>query len=80
MSDGITTNDEMFSVRRARGTAGVVLEEYPRSIDDALNRAGVGWKVTHGDVLVVKAPEWTDDSGTKQPARYPGQRVQGEPP
>ena len=69
MSHGITTNDEMFSVRRAPWHGlGVVLEEYPRSIDDALDRAGLGWKVTHGDVLVVKAPEWTDDFGTKHPA------------
>ena len=34
MSHGITTNDEMFSVRRAPWHGlGVVLEEYPRSID-----------------------------------------------
>ena len=37
---------------------GVVLDEYPKSIDEALDKAGLGWKVTHGDVLVVKAPEW----------------------
>ena len=69
MSHGITTNDQMFSVRRAPWHGlGVVLEEYPRSIDDALDRAGLGWKVTHGDVLVVKEPEWTDDFGTKHAA------------
>ena len=47
---------------------GVVLDEYSRSIDDALDNASLGWKVTHGDVLLVKTPEWTDDFGTKHPA------------
>jgi phage/plasmid-like protein (TIGR03299 family) len=69
MSHGITTNDQMFSVRRVPWHGlGVVLDEYPKSIDEALDKAGLGWKVTHGDVLVVKAPEWTDDFGTKHPA------------
>jgi phage/plasmid-like protein (TIGR03299 family) len=36
--------------------------------DEALDKAGLGWKVTHGDVLVVRAPEWTDDVGAKHPA------------
>jgi phage/plasmid-like protein (TIGR03299 family) len=69
MSHGITTNDQMFSVRQVPWHGlGVVLDEYPKSIDEALDKAGLGWKVTHGDVLVVKAPEWTDDFGTKHPA------------
>jgi phage/plasmid-like protein (TIGR03299 family) len=69
MSHGITTKDHMFSVRRVPWHGlGVVLDEYPKSIDEALDRAGLGWTVTHGDVLVVKAPEWTDDFGTTQPA------------
>jgi phage/plasmid-like protein (TIGR03299 family) len=69
MSHGITTNDQMFSVREVPWHGlGVVLDEYPKSIDEALDKAGLGWKVTHGDVLVVKAPEWTDDFGTKHPA------------
>ena len=45
---------------------GVVLDEYPHSIDDALDRAGLGWQVTHGDVLVVRRPERIDDYGTRQ--------------
>ena len=58
----------MFSVRAMPWHGlGVVLDEYPRSIDEALDKAGLGWKVTHGDVLVVKTPEWTDDFGTKHP-------------
>ena len=69
MSHGITKRDQMFSVRELPWHGlGVVLEEYPKSIDEALDKAGLGWKVTHGDVLVVKAPEWTDDFGTKHPA------------
>jgi phage/plasmid-like protein (TIGR03299 family) len=69
MSHGITSNDRMFSVReRPWHGLGAVLDEYPRSIDEALEKAGLGWKVTHGDVLVVQRPESTDDFGTKHPA------------
>ena len=69
MSHGLTNNDSMFSVREMPWHGlGVVLDQYPRSIDEALEKAGLGWKVTHGDVLVVKHPEWTDDFGTKHPA------------
>jgi len=68
MSHGLTNNDSMFSVREMPWHGlGVVLDKYPRSIDEALERAGLGWKVTHGDVLVVKTPEWTDDFGAKHP-------------
>ena len=69
MSHGITHHDHMFSVRAMPWHGlGVVLDEYPKSIDEALDKAGLGWKVNHGDVLVVKAPEWTDDLGDKHPA------------
>jgi phage/plasmid-like protein (TIGR03299 family) len=68
MSHGITSNDSMFSVREMPWHGlGVVLDDYPKSIDEALDKAGLGWKVTHGDVLVVKTPEWIDSFGTKQP-------------
>jgi hypothetical protein len=54
MSHRLTNNDSMFSVRKMPWHGlGVVLDEYPRSVDEALDRAGLGWKVTHGDVLVV---------------------------
>ena len=54
---------------RFRGTASASCSTSTRSsIDEALDKAGLGWKVTHGDVLVVKTPEWTDDFGTKHPA------------
>ena len=66
MSHGITSNDQMYSVREVPWHGlGVVLDEYPKSIDEALEKAGLGWKVSHGDVLVVKRPEWIDDFGTK---------------
>ena len=69
MSHGITNHDSMFSVREMPWHGlGVVLDQYPRSIDEALDKAGLGWKVTHGDVLVVKQPEWIDDFGTTRPA------------
>ena len=68
MSHGITTTDHMFSVRTMPWHGlGVVLDEYPRSIEQALQSAGLGWRVTHGDVLVVKRAEWTDDVGTTHP-------------
>jgi phage/plasmid-like protein (TIGR03299 family) len=69
MSHGLTNNDSMFSVREMPWHGlGMVLDQYPRSIDEALEKAGLGWKVTHGDVLVVRAPEWTDELGAKHPA------------
>ena len=46
---------------------GVVLDGYPRSIDEALQCAGLGWQVTHGDVLVVTTAQWTDAPGTTHP-------------
>ena len=69
MSHGITSNDQMFSVRQMPWHGlGVVLDQYPRSIDEALEKAGLGWTVMHGDVLVVKRPEWVDDFGERHPA------------
>ena len=81
MSHGITHDDKMFSVRSMPWHGlGVVLDEHPRSIDDALGKAGLGWKVTHGDVLVVKTPEWTDDFGRKHPRRTrASEGLQGQP-
>src|SRR5437588_12691784 len=66
MSHGITSNDSLYTVRKPPWHGlGVVLDEYPKSIDEALEKAGLGWKVSHGDVLVVKRAEWTDGFGTK---------------
>jgi hypothetical protein len=57
MSHGITTTDTTMSVREMPWHGlGAVLDDYPASIDDALEKAGLGWRVSHGDVLVVKRP------------------------
>ena len=43
----------MFSVREVSWHGlGVVLDDYPKSIDKALDKAGLGWKVTHGELRV----------------------------
>ena len=68
MGHGITESDTMFSVREMPWHGlGAVLDDYPTSIDDALEKSGLGWQVKQGDVLVVKTPEWTDDFGVVQP-------------
>ena len=69
MGHGITQWDELFCVRRSPWHGlGKVLDAPPSSIDDALEKAGLGWHVRQGDVLVVKRPEWTDDFGQLHPA------------
>ena len=66
MSHGIAATDSVFWVssrwRPPWHGLGAVLDEYPKSIDEALERAGLGWKVNHGEVLVVAHPECTDAS------------------
>jgi phage/plasmid-like protein (TIGR03299 family) len=53
MSHGLTRTDSMFSVRQLPWHGlGAVLDTYPRSIDEALERSGLGWSVARGDVLV----------------------------
>jgi hypothetical protein len=45
----------MFSVRATPWHGlGVVLDEYPRSIDEALDRAGLGWRVGHPDAPATR--------------------------
>jgi phage/plasmid-like protein (TIGR03299 family) len=69
MSHGITSSDSMYSVRELPWHGlGAVLDEYPASIDEALQKAGLAWRVTHGDVVVVKRADWTDDFGIEHPA------------
>jgi phage/plasmid-like protein (TIGR03299 family) len=66
---GITSDDRMFSVRHLPWHGlGAVLDDYPKSIEEALQGAGLCWQVTHGEVLVVRAPEWADDFGVRHPA------------
>jgi phage/plasmid-like protein (TIGR03299 family) len=69
MSHGITSNDSMFSVRQQPWHGlGVVLPDYPRSIEEALHKSGLGWAVRQGEVQVVARPEWRDDFGVVHPA------------
>jgi hypothetical protein len=69
MGHGLTDSDQMLSVRRPPWHGlGVVLENYPRSIDEALDRAGLGWAVRAAPVLVERRPAWSDDFGRERPA------------
>lgn len=79
MPAGITRTDSMFSVREMPWHGlGAVLDTYPSSVDDALDKAGLGWRVSSGDVLIVKRPEWVDDFGVTQPAELaPAQMADG---
>lgn len=64
MAHGLTATDQMFSVRAMPWhRLGVVLDEPPASIDDALERAGLGWRVRSADVLVERRAAWRDDFG-----------------
>ena len=64
MGHGLTSSDHMFSVREMPWhRLGTVLDEPPASIDDALEKAGLGWHVRQSEVLVVRRAEWTDDFG-----------------
>jgi phage/plasmid-like protein (TIGR03299 family) len=64
MGHGPTATDEMFSVRDMPWHGlGVVLDEPPRSIDEALDKAGLGWGVRSADVLVKRRAQWRDDFG-----------------
>lgn len=62
MAHEITETDSMFSVREMPWHGlGVVLDEYPRDLDEALEKAGLEWSVDQKDLMVVNAPEWRDD-------------------
>lgn len=60
MSHGLREHDSMFSVSAVRRPPwhglGVVLDEYPESIDDALEKAGLTWAVNQGDIFVAVSP------------------------
>ena len=69
MSHGITATDTTLSVREMPWHGlGTVLDDYPQSIDEALEKAGLDWKVRPGDVFVVKEPEQTDEHGVWHPS------------
>jgi len=69
MGHGITDSDGMFSVRKpAWHGLGAVLDAYPRSIDEALDKSGLGWGVRTAPVLVEHRPACKDDFGRERPA------------
>lgn len=54
MSHGITEKDSLFSVRSMPWHGlGTVLDDYPKSIDEALEKSGLTWAVNSGDILVA---------------------------
>ncbi len=69
MGHGLTDSDRMFSVRKAPWHGlGAVLDGYPRSIDEALDKPGLGWGVKTAPVLVERRAAWRDDFGREHPA------------
>ena len=75
MGHGLTDSDRMFSVRRPPWHGlGAVLDDYPRSIDEALDKAGLGWGVRTAPVMVERRAAWRDDFGRERPAEL--QRAQ----
>jgi phage/plasmid-like protein (TIGR03299 family) len=79
MSHGLTKTDSMFSVRELPWHGlGAVLEQPPRSIDEAREKSGLGWAVATAPVLVERRPAGTDDYGRERPAelgRAPGYKA-----
>jgi len=58
MAHGIKEADSMFSVRSMPWHGlGVVLDDYPKSIDEALEKAELTWAVNQGDVFVALPPQ-----------------------
>lgn len=58
MSHGIQEHDSLFSVREMPWHGkGVVLDEYPDSLEEALTASGLGWRVNQGDLFYVKGGE-----------------------
>lgn len=55
MAHMIEANDNMMSVRQMPWHGlGVVLDDYPDGIDDALEKSGLTWAVKQGDVFVAR--------------------------
>jgi phage/plasmid-like protein (TIGR03299 family) len=69
MAHGLTETDSMYSVREMPWhRLGAVLEDHPRSIDEALDKSGLGWGVRTAPVLVERRRAWTDDFGRERAA------------
>jgi phage/plasmid-like protein (TIGR03299 family) len=64
MAHGLSDSDRMFSVREMPWhRLGALLDEPPRSIDEALEKAGLGWSIRTAEVHFERRPAWTDDFG-----------------
>lgn len=73
MSHEIGVTDSMFSVRQVPWHGlGVVLEEYPTSVEDALVKSGLSWEVHQRPLYFAGPPEWARPSGYITPATTPG--------
>ena len=79
MGHGLTDADTMFSVRAMPWHGlGAVLDEPPGSVEDALERSGLGWRVRQADVLVVRREAWRDDFGREhEPELAPAETTDG---
>ena len=82
MSSGITEADTMFSVRKMPWHGlGAVLDEHPESVDDALVKSGLDWKVeqqpifiaAQGD-LIMDGEDW-NTKYVQVPERYANVRA-----
>lgn len=63
---GIYEHDSMFSVReRPWAGLGVTLDKHPKSIDDAIVKAGLDWEVVQRPILIpsegIDMARWDDD-------------------
>jgi phage/plasmid-like protein (TIGR03299 family) len=76
MGHGLTDTDRMFSVRKPPWHGlGAVIEDYPGSIEEALDESGLRWGVTTAPVMVERRAAWTDDFGHERPAEL--ERAEG---
>lgn len=55
MAHGITAKDSMYSVRHMPWhRLGAVLEDYPETIDEALEKSGLTWQVRSGEIAILQ--------------------------
>src|SRR5262249_55514559 len=58
MPAGLEQHDTMMSVRQMPWhRMGVILDDYPGTLEEALTASGLGWRVNQGDLFYVKGGE-----------------------
>jgi phage/plasmid-like protein (TIGR03299 family) len=73
MSAGLTDSDTMFSVRETPWHGlGVVLEEPPATVAEAIEAAGLGWSVAKEPIAVDRGDEPSDDLWLPRCEEIPG--------